>query len=388
LGFGDLSHRVTGAVRSCAAQAAAVALTAAIGWATTPHAAAQGFPPPGGFAQGGSVCARLEAQLAAIERGGNDTRAEQIRRYEEAVARQQQELDRLTTQQRRQGCEGGFFLFGGAQSPQCDQINGQIQRMRGNLDRMLAGLRQLQSGGSGQDEQRRAVLAALAQNECGPQYRQAARPRGFFETLFGGPPRSGGGGGVETTSPESWGDPNQNSTFRTVCVRTCDGSFFPISFSTNQSRFRDDERICQRMCPAAEVHLYTHRNPGEDIAQAVSLTGQAYTSLPTAFRFRQEFNPGCTCKSPGQSWSEAVGEDHTLERGDVVVTEERARTLSQPKQPGQPKQAQPRQPKDSRSAAQSQPATADPPPPPAVPPSAPPATPAAPPRAVGPQFYR
>ena len=60
-----------------------------------------------------------------------------------------------------------------------------------------------------------------------------------------------------------------------ICVRTCDGFFWPISFATDQSRFQDDERTCQRSCPAAEVVLYSHRNPGEDVSQAVSLTRPA-----------------------------------------------------------------------------------------------------------------
>src|SRR5437016_8717054 len=56
------------------------------------------------------VCARLEAQLAAVDRGNADPgRAEQIRRYEEAASRQQAELDRAVAQSRRAGCEGSGF---------------------------------------------------------------------------------------------------------------------------------------------------------------------------------------------------------------------------------------------------------------------------------------
>ena len=44
-------------------------------------------------------------------------------------------------------------------------------------------------------------------------------------------------------------------------------------------------------------------------------------------------NPACSCRAPGQSWAEALqqSEDQTIERGDIVVTEERARQLSQPR---------------------------------------------------------
>ena len=98
-------------------------------------------------------------------------------------------------------------------------------------------------------------------------------------------------------------------------------------------KFADDERLCQRLCPAAEAMLYTHRNPGEDVSRAVSTSGRAYSELPNAFSYRKQLNAACSCRSPGQSWAEALrqGDDETLERGDIVVTEERARQLSQPR---------------------------------------------------------
>ena len=213
--------------------------------------------------------------------------------------------------------------------------------MRGNLDRMLSDLERIRGGSAERENQRRTVVAALAQNDCGPQYRAAvAQPQGggFLSGLFGG---SGGGMSAGEIVP---GDATPSAlpsgTFRTVCVRTCDGYFFPVSYSTNQSRFAEDERVCQRMCPAAEVMLFSHRNPGEDINQAVSISGQNYTQLPNAFRYRQAFDRACSCRKPGQSWAEALeGRDSTIERGDIVVTEERAKQLSQPRQtPPQPAQ--------------------------------------------------
>ncbi len=291
------------------------------------------MPPPGVSTQQNPACGRLEAQLAALDRGAGDSaRSEQIRRYEEALQNQQTELDRTVTQARRIGCEGsGFFLFGRSQPPQCDDLNTRIQRMRSNLDRLNADLQQLQSSRTPVEGQRRQILMALGQYDCGPQYRAAAAPprqRGFFETLFGG-----GGGG---NAPFGSGDltpSDQSSTYRTICVRTCDGFYFPVSYATSQAKFRDDEQACQRMCPASEVVLYSYRNPGEDVAQAVSISGQPYTSLPNAFKYRQEFNAACSCKRPGESWAEALKhlDDTTVEQGDIIVTEETAKALSQPK---------------------------------------------------------
>ncbi len=88
------------------------------------------------------------------------------------------------------------------------------------------------------------------------------------------------------------------------------------------------------MCPAAEVSLYTYHNPGEEVAQAVSLNGRLYTELPTAFSYRKALNPACSCRRPGESWAEALkvnGADNTVAPGDVIVTEQNAKRLSQPR---------------------------------------------------------
>ncbi len=216
------------------------------------------------------MCVRLEGQLTALDRSGADPRGEQLRRHEEAAARQQQELDRTISESRRLGCQGGgFFMFGGS-SPQCDQLNTQVQRQRGNLDRLLAGMQQMRGASGMGDEQRRSILLSLGQYDCGPQYRNAAaqqRQRGFFDTFFGN----------EQTTEPGMQSGDMSSTYRTICVRTCDGFFFPISSSTVPGRFRDDERICQRQCPAAEVQLFSHRASGEDVSRAVSLAGKQYS---------------------------------------------------------------------------------------------------------------
>jgi hypothetical protein len=294
-------------------------------------------PPPGPPPQSAQpsvnpICPRLEGQLATIDRGGSNDPAkdDQIRRYQDAQAQQQGELERVTMQAKRMGCESsGFFSLFGGQSAQCGPVNTRIQQMRANLDQITNNLERLRGGfgGADRDNQRRSVLLALAQNNCGPQYANAAAapgPGGFLNNLFGnnnpaGPP------GVDMGAP--------SGTFRTVCVRTCDGGYFPISFATSPARFADDERACKALCPATEASLYAYRNPGEDINQAVSVNGQPYTALPNAFKFRSEFNPACACKAPGQTWSDALksidDKAEAAQQGDIIVTEESAKKMQQ-----------------------------------------------------------
>ena len=294
-------------------------------------------PPPGSNPPLASnpVCVRLESQLASLDQGAADpARADQIKRSEDAIAKQQADLDRAVGQAHKAGCAGeGFFAFFSALSPQCGPITSQIQLMRGNLDRMMSDVEQLKTGDTGQQGQRRALIGQLAQNNCGAQYTAAANsssgPQSFFDALFGG-------GTILNPS----GDGAPSGTYHTVCVRACDGYYFPVSYSTVPSRFADDERTCQRQCPASQAELYSFRNPGEDMTQAVSVTGQAYTALPNAFRYRKELVAGCSCRGPGQSWADALknaDDSTTLESGDIVVTDQNAKALSQPpKQPGKP----------------------------------------------------
>ncbi len=287
------------------------------------------MPPP---AAANPVCTRLEAQLGAIDRGTVDpARADQIKRFEDASRQQQGELDRLNAQARRLGCQGGgfFSLFSG-QSPQCTPINQQIQQTRGNLERTLADLDRMQGGAAGDREaQRQTVIAALAQNNCGPQYRAAANQQGgFFDSLFGGNRGGGGFGGGDNGGLFS----SNSGSYRTVCVRTCDGYYYPISYSTSQDKFAEDAQTCQATCPAAEVVLMS--NPtGADINQAVSASGAPYSSLPNAFKYRTQLVPSCSCRQPGQSWAQALGQvrDTTVQSDDIVVTPGVAQKMAQPR---------------------------------------------------------
>ncbi len=296
-------------------------------------ASAQVNPPPSQGTAANPMCVRLEAQLATIDRGGGDpAKDEQIRRYQDAASKQQAELDRVTSQAKRMGCDSsGFFSLFNGQSAQCGPVNNQIQQMRANLDQITTSLERLRSGGLGGSErenQRRSVLLALAQNNCGQQYANAVQQQGpgnFLTNLFGNNNSPG-------APPADVGPPS--GTYRTVCVRSCDGAYFPISFATVPGRFPDDERTCKALCPAAEANLYAYRNPGEDMNQAVSISGQPYTSSPNAFRFRQEFNPSCSCKAAGQTWSDALKaiDDKAAaeQQGDIIVTEESAKKMSRP----------------------------------------------------------
>lgn len=333
------------------------------GYSAQPPAAQQGGYPAGGAP--GPACVQLEGALAQLDRGGDPTNDARIRQ----AAQMRAELDGLSQQARSMQCDAprGFFIFQGPpRPPACDDIDQRMSSLRSQLA-------SVERGGTDTQGQRRQIIAALAQNNCGPQYRAALqsmqqagtapgqrpqRSRNFFESLFGGP--------VDAEPEEAPGldvapmDLPKSSTYRTVCVRTCDGYYFPISYATVPARFATDDALCRRLCPATEAQLFTYRNPGEDIQQATSVSGRPYMSLPTALLYRKQLVPSCSCRAPGQSWAQALAglEDQTtLQKGDILVTEEQAKEMSQPR-PAQPQGANRSASAPARAAPADAPATA------------------------------
>ena len=119
------------------------------------------------------------------------------------------------------------------------------------------------------------------------------------------------------------------NTVRTLCVRTCDGYYFPISFSTTKKYFEADEATCQRLCPAGDASLYYHsRRQGPE--QMVSIAGTPYSDLENAFRYRTVLDRSCTCGTPLpiSEPAEIVLADYSDEPATPSASEEDSQTLT------------------------------------------------------------
>ncbi|MET0598177.1 MAG: DUF2865 domain-containing protein [Mesorhizobium sp.] len=245
-------------------------------------------------------CVRLSAQLSGLERGtGAD--ASRLDQYRDAIDRQSVELQRTTDYAMSIGCDL-------EPRRECNPINANIDRMHRNLaalqgqfDRVSANL-----GGQREDERGR-ILATMQELGCNGRGVAAAEPPasgGFFEKLFGPdetegaydlPPSAVPGG-----EPVPEGVP-QGATMRTICVRKCDGYFFPINFSTSAANFPTDAESCRSQCPSAEVELYAYDSLSQTADDAVStVTGESLKAMPNAFKFRTSYTASCTCKAAGQ----------------------------------------------------------------------------------------
>ena len=227
-------------------------------------------------AQGNPICIRLEGQLATIDRGagtGDPAKDEQIRRYQEAQAKQQAELDRRHAAGQADGLRKLGLLLA-VQRParrSARPVNNQIQQMRANLDQITTSLERLRSGGIGgadRENQRRSVLTALAQNNCRPAIcRRRARSRQLHRQSVRQQQQFAAAAERRSRCAVRHLPHRLRPHLRRRVISRCRSP--PC-----QARFQDDERTCKALCPATEATLFAYRNPGEDINQAVSISGQ------------------------------------------------------------------------------------------------------------------
>ncbi len=97
--------------------------------------------------------------------------------------------------------------------------------------------------------------------------------------------------------------------YRTVCVRLCDGYYFPISFSTTWDRFARDEQICQSKC-ASETRLFYHSSNDPNAETLKDRDGNPYEDLVNAFVYRTEYKPSCQCRP--QPWTDEARQRHAI----------------------------------------------------------------------------
>jgi hypothetical protein len=237
------------------------------------------------------ACVALEARLASLDRGSEDYWNNDLSNTEAAIDRKRAELDRAITSARRAGCQGGFLFKARKPAGNCGALNASVDRIDAGLQRLEAQRRTFAGDPYAADRERSQIIRQMVDNRCGGRQavhdNDSRRRTGLFSSLFGDRRflrdrfrRDNGFGG---------------GAYRTLCVRSCDGYYFPISFEATPAAFGRDENACRALCPGTDVALYVHHNPGEEAQHMVSLAGEPYTALPNAFRYRTEYDRSCTC---------------------------------------------------------------------------------------------
>lgn len=251
-----------------------------------PQQPQQGYGQGYGQSSRSAICLQLEQRLAQEANRGSQAR-DQLPRIEQEIRAADRQFQSGQAQLERNNCFE-YFLFSKSlrRTRQCVDLNRQVEEAGNRLAELDAQRQQLLSSGSRSYQE--DIVRELARNNCGATYQQQARQFDPFSSIWQDEDSGGSYGGQFGNLPFA--------TFRTVCVRLCDGYYFPVSFSTLPNHFDRDAQACESRC-AAPAELFYHQNPGGSMEEAVSYrTRQPYSSLKSAFRYRKEYVQGCSCK--------------------------------------------------------------------------------------------
>ncbi|MBT3071494.1 DUF2865 domain-containing protein [Rhodomicrobium sp. Az07] len=275
-----------------------------------PYGQPYGAPAASPYGNQNPRCRDLEAQLSG---GGANTGQDQLPRIDADMRTADMAFRRAQTEADRSDCYEDMFLFGRTlrRTPRCLDLDRQVQDAKANLTR-LKSRRDAIVRGSAPRARHDDIVAELARNRCGDQYTreyEAQRRRdnsifSFFSNEEDSEPS--GTPSPWTTTPTYGGA----STYRTLCVRECDGFYYPISTATTEDQFQADAERCRSQC-ASPAELYYHRSD-QDVDQMVSLSGRLYVTQPFAFRNRKVYVKGCSCKANEYSREEIVKFEETL----------------------------------------------------------------------------
>ena len=251
------------------------------------------------------LCARLTDELSALSE--SYSAPSQVRKYARAIAEQKLSIRELRYHLRETGCSSGsLFVVGGENADECAGLEDKMARMENNLAILNEKRISLMSGQES-DARRRRLLVAIEDNRCNEEpvlvnAEPAAQtteeavtdlPEGY-ETIR--VPRSNEGYG--DSQFVDLGGSATDGSYRTLCVRTCDGAFFPISSHATSMSFQRDAQVCSMMCPGVETELFYHSIQQESDSMRSAVTGRPYDKLKNAYRFRTKSrakNPACGC---------------------------------------------------------------------------------------------
>lgn len=249
-----------------------------------------------------NVCRQLQQQLSRVSTGNQVSPSRKYRQYQQAIREQRAQLSKTQRIARRNDCRAGRFNSSG----RCSRLNSSIRQMQDNLADLERTKNRLRQDGGNAGSQRNRILQTMQQRGClnrTTERRQATiqrerpRRRSLIEQIFGRRAYREDGRRIREEF-ELLPEPkySQFGNFRTMCVRTCDGYYFPISFSTDRSHFDADALSCESRCPGSEVELYYYGMPSQSAEEMISYRSDIpYAKQPFAFSYRKKLDRQCSC---------------------------------------------------------------------------------------------
>src|SRR5262245_4699122 len=89
---------------------------------------------------------------------------------------------------------------------------------------------------------------------------------------------------------------HDGGTYRTVCVRLCDGYFWPVSFAAARTSLGQDRRKCEQSCESP-ARLYVSKDTEAPLEDMRDENGRYYRDLKTAFVYRTSYLESCKCRA-------------------------------------------------------------------------------------------
>jgi hypothetical protein len=111
--------------------------------------------------------------------------------------------------------------------------------------------------------------------------------------------------------------------YQTMCVRTCDGYYWPVHYPVSRRDFKADADICNSSC-GAQAKLYFRPGPGTEAEEMTDLDGNSYGASATAFAYRKGLVNGCACRP--MPWSDGERARH---EGYALAEAEKALRVAQ-----------------------------------------------------------
>lgn len=290
-------------------------------------------------------CLQLEVELARLpdQPGGSFVQSDE---FAVAANTQRDQIDLARIRAADLGC-------GRAIAPDmvaaCADLNARIARMEDNLGKLES--RPAMRPNRNARAERIRILDALERARC---YDQPGEEEDATLSAEPGANEAGvtiirGGSSESLDADERYpqriviGRNQQQGTgeYRTLCVRTCDGYFFPMSNAAELSDFQRDEKNCEASCPGTDIELFYHLNtgqPGESMVSARS--GQPYDNLETAYRYKRvdlPRVPACGCNvSLNSNFSVVAGEGRAVPKAAKPAQEDEAPLPVTPRAPPDP----------------------------------------------------
>ncbi|MGD9785512.1 MAG: DUF2865 domain-containing protein [Hyphomicrobiaceae bacterium] len=102
-------------------------------------------------------------------------------------------------------------------------------------------------------------------------------------------------------------EPRQSASgrLRAVCVRTCDGYYWPVADRITRGKLYKASDACKATCDT-EARLFYHDRDEADPAAMTDLAGRRYDQLEAAFLYRKKLVEGCTCRPPPWAMTERM----------------------------------------------------------------------------------